>query len=487
MRAKKSKKLIIASLTLVIIPAIFCCGKNIYAQIDQKSNVDLDLELERLGKLFQNNKQDVDVELQKETSKQKEEQLKKIIEAKQKRQKELAQKQVQLKAQQEEAARQKEEERQKAIQQKRERQHKLILEREQKAAQSVAEKQRKIEQAERAKREVWVKKQERLEKLAKEKQEREAELEQQKQELEQKREEAEQKRQEELAQKQVQLKAQQEESSRQKEEERQKAIQQKRERHQELILEREQKAAQSVAEKQRKIEQAEQTQNSVKEKDQVTEKQVNKQAEELIEKIKGKMIFDKQYLEKQSLPVEEGKIYEEITTVKQEKLDLENRLKKLKNYSQLLEIKAKELYLKSQDAEQIKTEYQSLKLMVENLNKERLVLNKKNDELQRQVHSFEKESLNEKATLYQQLGTAYVQAKIYDLAVDCYKKSIKLNPDNAELYYNLGLLYKHCQSDNNKSIYYFKKFLQLNPKAKNRAEVEYFIGMLQSEIEHKIE
>lgn len=106
-------------------------------------------------------------------------------------------------------------------------------------------------------------------------------------------------------------------------------------------------------------------------------------------------------------------------------------------------------------------------------------LEKMNQQLQQEKVLLAEATRKKEAALYEELGAVYVQAKLYDNAIDTYVKVVKLDPKNAEVNYNLGLLYKHSQSDNKKALYHFKKYLQLNPKAKNKKEVEYLIKMLQ--------
>jgi len=116
--------------------------------------------------------------------------------------------------------------------------------------------------------------------------------------------------------------------------------------------------------------------------------------------------------------------------------------------------------------------------MVESLNKNRLALKKENAQLKERINSFESMLSSEKAALYEQLGTAYVQAKLFDLAIESYTKSLNCNPNNPQLHYNLGLLYKRAGDNKKKSLAHLKKYLQLAPNAKNKKETEYLIKML---------
>ena len=177
---------------------------------------------------------------------------------------------------------------------------------------------------------------------------------------------------------------------------------------------------------------------------------------------------------------------QEFEIVQKENTSLKAELTKLKEFDAALQKKAEDLYVQNQELAPAKEQARSLTSMVEYQNRERQALKKMNEQLRQDMITLEDNMHKEKAALYEELGTAYVQAKLYDLAIDTYEKSIKLVPGNAEVHYNLGLLYKHSQSNRDKAIYNFKKCLEFNPKAKNRKEIEYFIQMLAEGPDRKI-
>jgi len=111
------------------------------------------------------------------------------------------------------------------------------------------------------------------------------------------------------------------------------------------------------------------------------------------------------------------------------------------------------------------------------------------DKLKESEQKFEtfKATVNrEKADLYTKLGTVYTEAKFYDLAIEAYDSSLRLLPVNADVHYNLGILYKHKNNDNKKAVYHLKEYLRLNPDAKNKREVNYLIKMLVEEQNREI-
>lgn len=87
---------------------------------------------------------------------------------------------------------------------------------------------------------------------------------------------------------------------------------------------------------------------------------------------------------------------------------------------------------------------------------------------------------SERAGMYEELGIAYTKAGLLDEAIDAYKKSLFYNPNNAQIHYYLGLLYQKTRKDVEKAVSHFKRYLYLNPDAKNKDEVRYLIEMVQN-------
>jgi len=85
---------------------------------------------------------------------------------------------------------------------------------------------------------------------------------------------------------------------------------------------------------------------------------------------------------------------------------------------------------------------------------------------------------SEKGALYEELGTAYTKAGLYDEAITAYRKSLACNPNNADIHYYLGLLYQKSNKNVEKAVFHFKKYLYLKPEAKNKEEVLYLIEMI---------
>jgi tetratricopeptide (TPR) repeat protein len=168
----------------------------------------------------------------------------------------------------------------------------------------------------------------------------------------------------------------------------------------------------------------------------------------------------------------------EINELKKKNAELEKILKEVKNYNAQLENKCKELHLKNTDLELQLKNSTGLSKAVDNLNRERQILKDANQQLKDDLKKERAANSAEKAELYQDLGTAYTKAELFSLAIEAYNKALSANPGNAEVHYYLGLLYRHSKDNSAKAIYHLKKYLQFNPDASNKKDVEYIIKML---------
>ena len=85
------------------------------------------------------------------------------------------------------------------------------------------------------------------------------------------------------------------------------------------------------------------------------------------------------------------------------------------------------------------------------------------------------------AQIYEDLGTAYTQAKVYDRAIEAYTTALKLDSRNPKAHHDLGLLYEHFLGDSNKAIYHLRQYLKLDPNPKDRERVAHLIKIIEKE------
>ncbi|MDD5431548.1 MAG: tetratricopeptide repeat protein [Candidatus Omnitrophica bacterium] len=201
--------------------------------------------------------------------------------------------------------------------------------------------------------------------------------------------------------------------------------------------------------------------------------------------------------DKVKISVKENKLPQQPTQVKVDNpgIKAESKIKSIQTNeerlrNQLEEI-IKELNLKTDELKQKQAELTNFEKLSKNMNDERLILKKtlekerekskeSIEKLQDKVYTLSNKRDLEMAQLYEKLGTAYVQAKLYEDAITAYTKSLKINRKNAQVHYDLGLLYKHSLNNNSKAIYHFKQYLWIKPDAPNRKDIEYLINMLES-------
>ncbi|MBI2496303.1 MAG: tetratricopeptide repeat protein [Candidatus Omnitrophica bacterium] len=94
------------------------------------------------------------------------------------------------------------------------------------------------------------------------------------------------------------------------------------------------------------------------------------------------------------------------------------------------------------------------------------------------LSSLEAALTQERGTCQYNLGVVYAQAQRYDEAIEAYQSALRFAPQHAETHYNLGLLYQQVEHDREKAAWHFRKYLELNPKAADRDEVQQWIDSL---------
>ncbi|MCX5697205.1 MAG: tetratricopeptide repeat protein [Candidatus Omnitrophica bacterium] len=106
-------------------------------------------------------------------------------------------------------------------------------------------------------------------------------------------------------------------------------------------------------------------------------------------------------------------------------------------------------------------------------------LKKDKDDLQKNVKELEETLASERGFYHYNLAVAFTQAKLYDEAIDAYKKSLEYNPANPEAHYNLGLLLANVKGQTEEAVEHYRKYLQLKPDAEDKEEVEAWIVKLK--------
>ena len=165
------------------------------------------------------------------------------------------------------------------------------------------------------------------------------------------------------------------------------------------------------------------------------------------------------------------------TKLREEKQGFEQGLKKAQK---VIETKEGELQRVTKELEGLK------KKIVDDKKKQAMVIAQKLNQFQKEkkilkeeIDSLSKKLKKERGIYHYNLAIAYGQAKLYDEAIEAYKKSLTFEPDSPETYYNLGLIYENIKENPEEAIKHYLQYLEFNPNADDREEVEKWIKRLK--------
>lgn len=84
--------------------------------------------------------------------------------------------------------------------------------------------------------------------------------------------------------------------------------------------------------------------------------------------------------------------------------------------------------------------------------------------------------IKENADMHYNLGVLFSGRKEFTRAATEFRKVVELRPDDADAYYNLGVIYAEHLPDREKAIAHFRRYLTLNPGAKDSGWVKQYIA-----------
>jgi len=85
------------------------------------------------------------------------------------------------------------------------------------------------------------------------------------------------------------------------------------------------------------------------------------------------------------------------------------------------------------------------------------------------------EIVRQKLDMHYNLALAYDKREMYKEEEKEYRKCLKINPNDANVHYNLAILYDDKLHMNKKAVEHYKKFLELNPSGEGSNEVKRWI------------
>lgn len=160
--------------------------------------------------------------------------------------------------------------------------------------------------------------------------------------------------------------------------------------------------------------------------------------------------------------------------------DQHQKIEKEKESAQLRQLKGELETKKKKWEEELskgKNEVAQLKKNIQELQRRGIALETENDHLRRLNIPLEEVRKNG-AQLYEELGTLYTRAKLFDQAIEAYQRSLTYHDSNPTVHYYLGLLYEHSHKDAQKAKQHLQEYLRLKPTAENKEEARYLIEML---------
>ena len=101
------------------------------------------------------------------------------------------------------------------------------------------------------------------------------------------------------------------------------------------------------------------------------------------------------------------------------------------------------------------------------------------DDLRTEMGSIYGRYKDKEAEYIYNMALLYVEAGMFDEAIESFKNFLELNKEDAGAYYNLAFIYEHAKKDRKKAVKYYKRYLKLNPNAEDLYEIKMKIGSLE--------
>ncbi|MCI0438119.1 MAG: tetratricopeptide repeat protein, partial [Chloroflexi bacterium] len=84
--------------------------------------------------------------------------------------------------------------------------------------------------------------------------------------------------------------------------------------------------------------------------------------------------------------------------------------------------------------------------------------------------------LKDLADTHYNMGVLFTRNGDYNRAAAEFLKAVELKPKDADAHYNLGLIYAEHLSDPDKAMTYFRRYLDINPRARDASWVKQYIA-----------
>jgi len=161
--------------------------------------------------------------------------------------------------------------------------------------------------------------------------------------------------------------------------------------------------------------------------------------------------------------------------LRKSKSRLESDIKQLEAINSALTNKVKELYLRNEKLKDADRDRAAMRNVFDAAKKKNAALKKENEERKKLLAARGTEQANP----WEDLGDAYVNLKLFDLAIDAYEKSLSIPSDNIEPHYKVGLLYANYKQNNVKAIRHMTKYMKLSHEPGDVRKAKYMLRMLR--------
>lgn len=100
--------------------------------------------------------------------------------------------------------------------------------------------------------------------------------------------------------------------------------------------------------------------------------------------------------------------------------------------------------------------------------------------LNAELNSISKQYSNQESEYAYEMAFVYTKALMYDEAIESFRRYLELGNDkDADVYYNLALIYEQAKKESAEAISYYRKYLELNPSAEDLYEIKMRISSLE--------
>ncbi|RKY41493.1 MAG: hypothetical protein DRP85_06030, partial [Candidatus Makaraimicrobium thalassicum] len=159
----------------------------------------------------------------------------------------------------------------------------------------------------------------------------------------------------------------------------------------------------------------------------------------------------------------------ELTDTKNKLLELQQKIKQYADEVKGLVSRKIEYYTayenEKENREQLAFTIEKLEDKIKNLNEE--------------LGSIDEEYMEKVADYVYNMAFIYAKAGMFDESIESFLRFLELNSEDADVHYNLALIYDQVKKDKNEAIKHYEEYLRLNPDAEDLYEIKMRIASLE--------